>query len=171
MRVDYTNEYAEQMKWFDLKTPIDYGLLVVFIAYIVFPISTPQWMVPYIDSPIGLVFMFLVTVALFLYTSPLLGVLYIFVAYEVLRRNHYEPPASPIPVTTMQMPTRVPKAAPTQQQKDSDLKAMNPVKSATLEEEVIAVRAPIGRSEQPVFIETSFHPVADKSSVGASLYQ
>jgi hypothetical protein len=159
------------MKWFDLKTPIDYGLLVVFIAYIVFPVSTPQILVPYIDSPFGLVFMFLVTIALFLYTSPLLGVLYIFVVYELLRRNHYDPPASPIPVHTLQMPTRVPKSAPTQQQKDSDLKMMNPVKPVTLEEEVIAVRAPIGKSELPVFVESSFHPVAEKSSVGASLYQ
>jgi hypothetical protein len=159
------------MKWFDFKkfTPIDIGLLVVFIVYIVFPISTPQFMVPYIDSPIGLIFMFIVTVSLFVYTSPILGVLFIFVVYELLRRNHYIPPASPIINYTQQMATRVPKAMTTQSEKDVELKAMNPVGSVTLEEEVISLRAPVAGVEPTAFVQTTFHPVADKSSLPLSL--
>jgi hypothetical protein len=161
------------MKFLDLKTlsPIDYGLLVVFILYIVFPVPTPTWFVPYVDSPLALVFMFMVTIALFVYTNPLLGILYIFVVYEVLRRNHYAVPASQIPVGTMQMATRVPKPLPSQSEKDAELRAMNPSAGPSLEEDVISVRAPIGKGDLPgALVETTFHPVADKSSIGASMF-
>jgi hypothetical protein len=161
------------MKMIDFKTlsPIDYGLLVVFVLYIVFPVPTPSWFVPYVDSPLGLVFMFIVTISLFVYTNPLLGILYIFVVYEVLRRNHYNAPASQIPIGTMQMASRVPKPLPSQAEKDADLRAMNPPTGPTLEEEVISVRAPVGKGDLPgAIVQTTFHPVADKSSVGASMY-
>lgn len=160
------------MKFLDLKTfsPIDYALLVVFILYIVFPVPTPTWFAPYVDSPLGLVFMFIVTVALFVYTNPILGILYIFVVYEVLRRNHYAVPASQIPVGTLQMATRVPKPLPSQTEKDAELQQMNLSNGPTLEEEVISVRAPIGKSDLPgAIVQTTFQPVAGKSSVGASL--
>ena len=45
---------------------MDIALLVVFIVYLVFPISTPQWLVPLIDSPIGLVAIFAAAVSIFI---------------------------------------------------------------------------------------------------------
>lgn len=161
------------MKLLDFKTlsPIDYGLLVVFILYIVFPVSTPSWFVPYVDSPLGLVFLFIVTISLFVYTHPLLGILYIFVAYELLRRNHYAAPSSQIPVGTMHMATRVPKPLPSQSEKDAELQSMNRSKGPSLEEEVISVRAPIGKGDLPgAMVQTTFQPVAEKSTIGASMF-
>ena len=161
------------MKLLDFKTlsPIDYGLLVVFILYIVFPISTPSGFAPYIDSPLGLVFMFIVTISLFVYTHPLLGILYIFVVYEVLRRNHHAAPPSQIPIGTMHMATRVPKPLPSQSEKDAELQSMNHSNGPSLEEEVISVRAPIGKGDLPgAMVHSSFHPVADKSTIGASMF-
>ena len=161
------------MKLIDVKklTPVDFGLLVVFIIYIVFPVSTPDVLVPYIDSPLGLVFMFIVTIMLFLYTSPLLGILYIFVVYEVLRRNHYNAPASQVSEDTLQMANRVPKQLPTQKEKDAELKAMNPSHESTLEEQVISVKAPIGKGDMPSsIISSTYQPVAETSSIGATLY-
>jgi hypothetical protein len=156
---------------FNKLSPIDYGLLVVFIMYIVFPVPTPEGLAPYIDSPIGLVFMFVVTISLFVYTHPLLGILYIFVVYEVLRRNHHAAPESQIPLGTMQMATRVPKPLPSQSEKDAQLQSMNTHTGPSLEEEVISVRAPIGKGDLPgAMVETSFHPVADKSTIGASMF-
>ena len=115
--------------------------------------------------------MFVVTISLFLYTSPILGVLYIFVVYEVLRRNHYSAPASQIPIGTMQMATRVPKSVPTQQEKDLELRAMNPSNGKSLEEEVIEVKAPIGKSDlTSALVQSSVQPVAEKSSIGASMF-
>lgn len=150
---------------------LDIALLTVFVIYIVFPIETPQWMVPIIDSPLGLLFMFAVTVALFVYKNPILGVLYILVAYEVLRRNHRIAPASPIVEETKHMASRVGRVLPqTQSSKDSEMKSMNPVVEVSLEEEVIAKEAPVGKSELPVFEETSFKPMADKSRLQMTQY-
>ena len=79
----------------------DIVILVVFIVYIVFPVSTPHFLVPVVDSPIGMTVMFIMAIGLFVYRSPILGVLFVFVVYEMLRRNHYEPPASPIQTETI----------------------------------------------------------------------
>ena len=148
----------------------DVALLALFVIYIVFPISTPQPLVPLIDSPIGMVVIFAAAVALFVHRSPILGVLFVFVAYELLRRNHYIPPASPIVKETQYFANRVPQAIPTQSQKNVELQSMNPVKPASLEEEVVAKESPVGVSQLPVFTESGFHPVADHSKLGMSVF-
>ena len=147
----------------------DIILLALFVVYIVFPVPTPQWLVPFIDSPFGMLTIFVVTLSLFVYRSPILGILYIFVAYELLRRNHYIPPASPIVSETQYSANRVPQKIPTQSEKDAELQNMNPIKSATLEEEVIAKESPVGVSQLPVGMETSFHPANGKSSLGMTV--
>ena len=146
----------------------DIILLALFIIYIVFPISTPQFMVPMIDSPFGMLVLFAVTVSLFVYRSPVLGVLYIFVAYELLRRNHYVAPASPIVLDTKYSANRVPQKLPTQSDKNAELKALNAPIAASLEEEVISKDSPVGVSQLPVRMSTSFHPLNDKSALSMS---
>ena len=42
-------------------------LFVVFAVYLVFQVSTPPWMVPFINSSLGLVVVFLVVIYLFCY--------------------------------------------------------------------------------------------------------
>ena len=144
----------------------DITLLVLFVVYVALPISTPQFLVPVIDSPLGMVALFAAAVGLFLYRSPVLGVLFVLVAYELLRRNHYVPPASPIQTETQYMANRIPQALPTQSQKNSELNAMNPAKLDSLEEEVISKEAPVGKSHLPVFTSSEFLPMADKSKLG-----
>ena len=148
-------------------------LLLAFVIYIIFPISTPGAIRPMVDSPLGLVVVFIITVSLFVYTSPILGIVYIFVAYELLRRSA----SSPLPKRrvedrgmTQYMPTHVPKPVPTTQvEKDVQLHHMNPPKPPTLEEEIVHMRAPIGRSDPVKYTESSFKPVAD-NTLGASLF-
>lgn len=146
----------------------DIGLLALFVIYIVFPVPTPQWLVPLIDSPIGMVTMFAVALGLFVYQSPILGVLFIFVAYELLRRNHYASPRSPIVPTTQYSANRVPQKIPTQAEKNIELQVLNPPKIATLEEEVISKESPLGVSHPIIGVETSFHPSNSKSVLGMS---
>ena len=154
----------------DFKT-FDIALLAVFVIYIVFPIETPKSMVPLVNSPLGLVFMFAVTVALFVYKSPVLGVLYILVAYEALRRSNGEAPASPIVQETKHMASRVGRELPSSQIiKDVEMQSMNPVAGASLEEEIIAKETPVGKSNLPVFSESSFKPVADKTELQMTQY-
>ena len=148
-------------------------LLLAFVIYIIFPISTPDAIRPMVDSPLGLVGLFIITVSLFVYTSPILGIVYIFVAYELLRRST----STPIPKRrvdernmTQYMPTHVAKPIPdTQVEKDLQLQQMNPPKPPTLEEEMVKLRAPIGKSDPVKYTDSSFKPVAD-NTLGASMF-
>jgi hypothetical protein len=162
------------LKLFQKISVPEFALLIAFVIYILFPISTPMEIAPLIDSPLGYVGMFVITLLLFMYTSPILGVLYIFVAYELIRRSSLQ--SSPRQNTklsgansTQYMPTHVPKVIPTQSEKDADMANMNPTMDITLEEEIVQLRAPIGKSDPVKYTESTFKPVAD-NLVGASMY-
>ena len=58
---------------------IELSLLVVFIIYIILPIDTPSFLAGAIENPISLVIMFGITVYLFMYSNPILAILYILV--------------------------------------------------------------------------------------------
>jgi len=135
-------------------------LFIAFILYAVLPIRTPGFLAPYIDSIFGMVVLFCITVSLFVYTNPILGVLYILVAYEVLRRSSSNKGNSKAVIMEY---------TPSQATKDTDMGNMNPVVEKTVEEEIIEVRAPIGKPQPTEYIETSFKPVADKLMDGASM--
>jgi hypothetical protein len=139
--------------------PVEIVLFVAFMIYIVFPIKTPELLAPYFDSALGMVVLFVATIALFVYTNPILGVLFIFVAYEILRRSSGSAGNNRAVIM---------KYTPTQVAKDEDLRKMNPVVEKTVEEEVIEVRAPIDKPQPTEYVVTTFKPVAEKME-GASL--
>ena len=150
------------------------ALLVVFIIYVIFPISTPEGLVPIVDSPLGYTTLFIITVGLFVYASPLLGIIYIFVAYEAIRRSSLHsiesrPNSTQDVINTQYMPTNLPKPIPEQSVKDAEMVNMNTEREPTLEEEIVQLRAPIGKSENVKYTESSFKPVSTNLS-GASMY-
>lgn len=133
-------------------------LLVLFIAYLAMNVQTPSWIIPYINSSIGLVVVIVLVLYLLFYTHPALGVLSLFVAYELLRRS------SVLPVAKSAIEDRT----PSQKKKDKQLKRMNPPSTAiTLEESVVNKLAPIGYSEPSQIIDSEFKPVASKLVDGA----
>ena len=136
---------------------IELSLLVVFIIYIILPIDTPTFLSGAIENPITLVVMFGITVYLFLYSNPILAILYIFVAYELLRRS-----SKPTVIKAVQH-------TPTQVTKDKEMKQMNPKKADTLEEEIVEKMAPVGKSDVSVYVSSTYKPTAEKL-VGASLF-
>ena len=136
---------------------LEMTLLAIMIIYIVLPLRTPSWLATYVASPLGMVVLFCITISFFVYTNPVLGVLCILVAYEALRRS-----------TSIAGKVVIVENTPTQEKKDVDLRLMNPPKEKTIEEEVIEVRAPIGKSVPTEYINSSFKPVTDKLE-GASL--
>lgn len=142
-------------------SPVEIVLLLGFILYIVLPMNTPDYMKSYVNSPLGLLFFFCVTVGLFAYANPILGILYILVVYEALRRSS----------STYNNPRAIVlEYQPSQATKDASLKKMNPVSyEKTVEEEVIEVRAPINKTPSVDFVQTSFKPVS-KTIEGASPY-
>lgn len=130
-------------------------LLSCFIIYIVFPITTPSFLAGFIESSLGMLLLFLVTIFLFFYTNPILGVIFVFVAYELLRRSsHLIGKAAIIQHT------------PSQLKKDLEMSSMNPPKRETLEEEMVEKMAPVGKSELSIYTPSSFKPVAE--SVGSA---
>jgi hypothetical protein len=135
---------------------IEIALLIVFIIYLVLPIETPSFLAGSVNSPITMVVIFAVTVYLFLYSNPILAILYIFVAYELLRRS-----ASFKPITLQEY-------TPTQEKKNIDLRKMNPPQEKTLEEEVVDKMAPVGKSDASVYLPSTYKPVTEKLT-GASM--
>ena len=135
-------------------------LFVVFAFYLVFQVATPLWLVPLINSSLGLVVVFLIVIYLFCYTTPVLGVLSIFVAYELLRRS------AVMPLAKAQIESR----APSQKKKDAHLAKLNPpTNQKSLEEEIVGTMAPIGVSEVNNPEPTSYQPTNSTASFAGSL--
>jgi hypothetical protein len=154
-------------------------LLLVFIIYILFPIATPEWMKPIVRSSIGMLFMFTVTISLFVYTNPLLGVVYVFVAYEALRRsmlgaNLFNTPDNSLQhFTNNQLKEDLPvsrgflQSSPIDAVPFNDIPVDIPSPEAphsfayrSLEEEMVDLRSPIGRGKPLEMTSSSFVPVA-----------
>ena len=131
-------------------TKVDIAILVLFIIYLASDIEMPETFAAYIDSPIGMVVVLLLALFLFMHYNPILGVIGLFVAYEVVRRS-------------ARMNNRVPMMmyVPTQAKKDSEMAEMNPVIPATLEEEMVAQMAPIGKSSLITYVSSEYKPVAE----------
>jgi hypothetical protein len=91
------------------------------------------------------------------YTTPVLAILTVFVAYELLRRSQ-----------NALVSKGFIRHSPSQWKKDEEMRKMNPPVVTTLEEEVIQVMAPIGKGESALGTTSSFKPVQDKIA-GASM--
>ncbi len=153
--------------------PAEIFVLVVFILYLVFPVTTPHMLSPYIESPLGLLVLFCLIVAMFVYCNPVLGVVFIFVAYTLLRRStsvrnkvHYAETTKETDVKKKEVQMQVDEATPPGEvPRTVDISVKE---ETTLEEEVVEERAPIGRSEPLNFLHSSYKPVSTNIEGAAS---
>lgn len=152
MKLPNFSKLPDFSRFLKFRSILEVLLFIIFVLYLVFPIGTPDFIAGMVDSPLGMVTLFCVTLFLFLYTNPILGILYIFVAYELLRRSSR---------TTGR--TAYIQYTPTQEKRDANMRAMNPPNETTLEEEVVSTMAPVGHSEPSVFIDSTFKPVAENN--------
>jgi hypothetical protein len=125
-------------------------LFALFVFYLVFQIDTPQLLIPYIDSAMGMIVIVGITLYLFLYTHPILGVLSIFVAYEVLRRS-----------TVRLNQVKIFEPNPVQASVDKEMQAMNPPKEYTLEEQLVAKMAPLPKANPNDYVVSTYKPVSE----------
>ena len=139
-------------------TKLDLAVLAVFVMYLVFPMKTPDMLANVVDTTLGMVTVFAVAVYLFYYANPVIAVVFLFVAYELMRRSSKQTGKAAIDVHT-----------PTQAKKDVTMKAMNPPKKETLEEEIVDKMAPVGHSDMSVYNATTYKPVAEDVGT-ASMY-
>jgi len=138
---------------------LEIGALVIFILFIIFPVKVPVALTGIFDSPLGILFLLITVVCLFIYTNPILGVIFILVAYELIRRGSLLT-GKPIGQVLRQDNT-------SQETKDAELKNLNPPQETTLEEDIIQKMAPASKD----FIKldgSNFKPVMTKTC-GASI--
>lgn len=135
-------------------TVLEIVLVAFFLLAIFAPYEIPSSVGFLIDSSLGMIVLFLITLGLFVYFHPVLGIVYLGVAYELIRRSSQSLKQVPIIQYT-----------PTQEKKDAEMKSYNPPKFTSLEEEVVAKR--VQNISGPV-VETTFKPVAQ--NVQGSLY-
>lgn len=152
---------------FNSITTLEIIVFIVFVFYLVFNIPTPPVLIPLVDSPIGLGMVVIVTLYLVLYTTPLLAILSILVAYEFLRRSSAIKTGFDLPSMTTEIHLNKPKEdphdfIPSEHQKEVIIKEMNPKPKVTLEEEVIDEMAPIGTNDSSTFTETSYQNLPDR---------
>ena len=132
-----------------MKNPLEMVLMVLFIIYLVFPVNTPAFLAPMVDSSLGMVAIFAMVLFLFIYSHPLLAILYVFVAYELIRRS-----------TQVTGRTAYIQFTPSQEKRDANMQAMNVPKEESLEESIVSQLAPVPHTSAD-FLETEFKPLAE----------
>jgi hypothetical protein len=142
-------------------SPLEMSTLALFVIYIIFPFRTPLFLSGVINTPLGLIGVLIVTLYLFFYTNPLLGVVYIFVAYELLRRSSL---AAGIPSDNYMI-----QYTPTEIKRAQEMVDMNPRRGLTLEEDIVATMAPAQKFNLDPAIDNGFQPVKEVVT-GASVY-
>jgi len=130
----------------------------IFVLYIVLPVSTPTSLVPIVQSPVGLISIFCIVLSLFLFAHPILAVLYLVVAYMLLRRSSSSMPLQKTvkkntPPTLPVIPIPENSHNPVQ----SVMAGPDVILPSTLEEDVISNMAPVGVPS--TLVRTSFKPV------------
>jgi len=143
-------------------SPLETATLIVFVVYIIFPFKTPYFLAGIVNTPIGLLVALVLTLYLFFYTNPILGVVLIFVAYELIRRSSL--------VKIAASDNYMVRSSPSEAERSYEMKQMNPSPSITLEEDVVAKMAPaqvFNHSDTTLGI--GFKPVIEKTS--GSLYK
>ena len=143
-------------------SPLETATLIVFVIYIIFPFKTPFFLAGIINTPIGLLVALVLTLYLFFYTNPILGVVFIFVAYELIRRS------SLVKIATSDY--YMIRSSTSEAERTFEMKKMNPSPSVTLEEDVIAKMAPAQVfNHSDTTLGVGFKPVIEKTS--GSLYK
>ena len=135
-------------------SPLEVVLFVVFLLYLIFPIPTPAFLIPYVNTNLGIAVIVILAIYMLLYTTPILGVLTLIVAYELLRRSSNGLVRPKVPLV---------RHTPSQPRKDKEMAQLNPTKEISLEEEVVNQMVPVGQS--PVLgevLDTPFKPRQEK---------
>jgi predicted membrane protein len=137
---------------------IEIFALLLFILFIIFPFKIPFMIANIFDSSFGIILLFIVAIYLFFYTNPMLGIIFILVAYELIRRS-----------SKITGGNYIVRDNTTQLEKDIELERLNPQQPVTLEEEVINKMAPARNEFIKGDYSNDFQAVSD-STIGASMF-
>jgi len=123
-------------------------LVVLLIIYLVMGFKTPESIASLVDTLIGKVVIFITIVFLFMHYNPILAVLALFVAFDLIRRS-----SMTTGLDALQ------KFVPSEEKKVSQFTAFNQF-PYTLEQEVVAKMAPIRESGSSL-TQATYKPLLD----------
>jgi hypothetical protein len=123
-------------------------LVILLIVYLILGFKTPEPIASMIDSLVGKVVIFIIVIYLFMHANPILAVLSLFVAFDLIRRSSIA-----TGIDALQ------RFAPSEQKKSSQFTAFNQF-PYTLEQEVVAKMAPIMKSGSSL-TQASYKPILD----------
>ena len=123
-------------------------LVILLIVYLILGFKTPEPIASMIDSLVGKVVIFIIVIYLFMHANPILAVLSLFVAFDLIRRS-----SMTTGIDALQ------RYAPSEQKKSSQFSAFNQF-PYTLEQEVVAKMAPIMKSGSSL-TQASYKPLLD----------
>ena len=154
-------------------SPLEILIFVVFMVFVIVPINIPTEMSVWINSSIGLGIIVILTIYMFFYFSPILGIFTIYVAYELLRRAsviHYNNYAIQQDYNEQQnynQPDTISEDSLSVVGKSLGTTILD----SSLEEEVIITQAPVGQSTFINLVDntTSYSPVSAKMEGTSSI--
>jgi hypothetical protein len=123
-------------------------LIIIFIIYLILGYKTPQPLAFLVDNLIGKIVIFIIVIYMFLYKNPILAVITLFVAFDLMRR-------SSMTVDNNLIQSYI----PSEENKMNQFTAFNQF-PYTLEQEVVKKMAPIVQSGS-VMKKASFRPMLE----------
>lgn len=130
-------------------------VFILFVLYLLFPIETPEPLLSFANSSVGMVLVVFLVLYLILYSHPVLAIVTLVAAFEFFRRNSGAQ-GKPVKHVSFNL---------TQAAKDDEMKKMNPPTVKSLEENVIGNMAPIKNE----YVSTSYKPVTNNTHHAMSL--
>ena len=124
------------------------ALAILLIVYLVLGFRTPDAIAGMVDTLVGKIVMFVIVIFLFLHANPLLAVLALFVAFDLMRRSSVA-----TGIDALQ------KFAPSEEKRTSQFTAYNQF-PYTLEQEVVAKMAPMVSAGSSL-TQASYKPLLD----------
>ena len=123
-------------------------LVILIIVYLILGLKTPEPIANLIDTLVGKIVIILIVIYLFMHANPILAVLALYVAFDLIRRS-----SMATGLDALQ------KFAPSEEKKSSQFTAFNQF-PYTLEQEVVAKMAPIMKSGSSL-TQASYKPLLD----------
>jgi len=124
------------------------ALAILFIIYLIMGYKTPEPVANIIDTLVGKISIFIMVIIIFMNANPILAVLSLFVAFDLIRRSS--------DVTGIDA---LKKYLPTEEKKSSQFTAFNQY-PYTLEQEVVKKMAPIVQSGSSL-TKASYKPLLE----------
>lgn len=133
-------------KMFQTKAPFEILLGLGFLSFLLFPRMIPINIAKFIESSLGIIVLLSIAILFFVYAHILISILFVFVAYELIRRSSK---------SSKQLNDL--RYSPSQNTRDNIMQSLNSTE-ITLEEEMVSRMTPLISNE---FIESTYKSVYD----------